>query len=291
MSNMDLAKAYFDAWNARDAGAILATLGEHGTYEDPATRGPIGGAQMRGYVEGIWAAFPDLNFEIASNAETGPDSLAAEWIMRGTNHGSFAGLPPTGKAVEVRGADFITFADGSICTVTGYFDGGTLPRQLGLDIIVQPKELGPFRFGAANEVRTGKRERPGAFSITYLEALDDEAAQRVREGSRDSMLDMLKMDGFIGATTAKIGSRMVTITAWTDADASRKVMREGTHAQVMKGLYSGELASAGITTVWGLERDNGWMVRCDACGSMTRNPSDGDACKCGAQLPLSPAYW
>ncbi len=114
MSNMDLARAYFDAWNARDASGILATLGNSGTYEDPKTGGPISGQHLNGYVEGLWAAFPDLNFVLASKAETGPDSVAAEWIMRGTNHGSMAGLPPTGKAVELRGADFLTFADNRI---------------------------------------------------------------------------------------------------------------------------------------------------------------------------------
>ena len=291
MSNKEQARAYFVAWNARDAEAILATLGDGGTYEDPKTGGPISGPHLKGYVEALWAAFPDLNFELASEAEAGPDSLAAEWIMRGTNHGSFAGLPPTGRAVEMRGADFITFADGHIRTVTGYFDGGAIPAQLGLDIVVQPKEVGPFRFGTSTEVRSGKRDRPGAFSITYLEALDDAAAQRVRDGSRDSMIDMLKMDGFIGATTAKIGNRMVTITAWTDADASQKVMREGKHSEVMREMYDGTLASGGVTSVWSLERDNGWMMRCSDCGKMTRKVSDGDRCKCGAELPLHPAYW
>lgn len=291
MANMDLAQAYFDGWNARDADAILATLGEGGTYEDPKTGGPITGPRLKGYVETLWAAFPDLSFEIASKAETGPDSLAAEWIMRGTNRGSMAGLPPTGKAVELRGADFMKFGDGTIQAVTGYFDGGAIPAQLGLDIIVQPKAIGPFRFGTSTEVSTGKRDLPGVFSITCLHALDDEAAQRVRNGSRDSLIDMLTMDGFIGATTARIGNRMVTITAWKDAASSQAVMREGKHAEVMRDMYDGSLASSGFTSVWSLERDNGYMMRCSACGAMSRKVQDGDNCRCGAELPLHPPYW
>ncbi|WP_428671073.1 hypothetical protein [Roseibium sp.] len=85
--------------------------------------------------------------------------------------------------------------------MTDYFDGGAIPAQLGLDIIVQPKEAGPFRFGTSIEVRTGKRECSGVFSITSLQVLDD-AAQRVREASRLSLAEMLQMDGFIGATNA-----------------------------------------------------------------------------------------
>ncbi len=211
--------------------------------------------------------------------------------MRGTNHGSMAGLPPTGKAVELRGADFLTFADNRIRSVTGYFDGGAIPAQLGLDIIVQPKEAGPFRFGTSIEVRTGKRECPGVFSITSLQVLDEDAAQRVREASRQSLAEMLQMDGFIGATNAKIGNRMVTISTWRDAESSRFVMRVGTHAEAMREMLTGKLASAGFTSVWALDHDNGYMVRCTKCGVMARKVQDGDCCKCGAELPLHPPYW
>ncbi|WP_428643089.1 hypothetical protein, partial [Roseibium sp.] len=116
------------------------------------------------------------------------------------------------------------------------FDGGAIPAQLGLDSIVQPKEAGPFRFGTSIEVRTGKRECSGVFSITSLQVLDDDAAQRVREASRLSLAEMLQMDGFIGATNAKIGNRMVTISTWRDAESSRFVMRGGTHAEAMREM-------------------------------------------------------
>jgi predicted ester cyclase len=48
-------------------------------------------------VNGLWAAFPDLSFEVASAGEAGPGLVAAQWIMRGTNLGSMMGLPPTGS--------------------------------------------------------------------------------------------------------------------------------------------------------------------------------------------------
>lgn len=287
----DVITAYFDAWQARDADAVLATLGADGTYEDPTTGGPIGGEAMRGYLAALWGAFPDLNFEIVSKASTGPDTVAAQWIMRGVNTGSMRGLPPTGNCVEVHGADFFTLNGDHIKTVTGYFDSGAVPRQLGLDVIVQPSSIGPFRFGTSVTVSTGKREQPGAFSVTYLEARDAEAVEKVREGSRASLIDMLPMEGFIGATTSTIGTRMVTITAWTDAEAPRKVMAQGAHSEAMRGMYSGELAEAGYTSVWSLERDNGFLVRCPNCGAMARKVSDGDVCQCGETLPLHPPYW
>ena len=61
------------------------------------------------------------------------------------------GLPPTGKSVTVAGADFIRVAGGKIQTVDGYFDSRAVPEQLGLQVLVQPKEIGPFAFGNASQ--------------------------------------------------------------------------------------------------------------------------------------------
>lgn len=289
--NQLLVSAYFKGWVDQAADAILATLGVDGTYEDPTTHGPISGDTFRAYLAALWDAFPDLTFEIVSEAETGPDTVAAQWIMRGTNSGSMNGLPPTGKQVELRGADFFKINGNHIASVVGYFDGGAIPRQLGLDIIVQPSEIGPFKFGTSTAVSTGKRDEPGAYSITFLDALNEESAGKVREGSRASLIDMLGIDGFIGATTAKIGTRMVTISAWSDSDAPRRVMKEGAHSTAMRGLMDGTLASSGYTTVWSLERNNGFWVRCESCRKMARNAKDGDTCSCGEPLPEHPPYW
>jgi steroid delta-isomerase-like uncharacterized protein len=291
MTNKQLAERYFNAWIARDADAILATLGPDGTYEDPGTGGPIRGEAMRGYVTGLWQAFPDLTFEIVSHADTGPDTSAAQWIMRGTNTGSMRGLPPSGRKVETHGADFFTFKNSHIASVTGYFDTAALPRQLGLDVIVQPAQIGPFRFGVSTVVQTGKLEQPGAFSITHLEARGPDEIEVVRSGTRETLIDLLKMDGFIGATTSTVGNRMVTVSAWKDAASARRVMREGAHAQAMKGMLDGTLATAGRTSVWVLGHDNGALVRCPECGKMTRSPEPGAPCRCGAALPQPAPFW
>jgi hypothetical protein len=165
---------------------------------------------------GLCPAFPDLTFSAESIGEMGQDLVAAQGVMTGANTGSMMGLPPTGKPVSLKGADFFRMRDGLIQSVTGYFDSRALPLQLGLDVIVQPKQIWLFRFGISSMVQTGKTEEPGAFSVTYLEAASPEAVLKVREASRASMIDMLKMEGFIGATTATIGTRIVTISACAD---------------------------------------------------------------------------
>ncbi|MBI2718827.1 MAG: ester cyclase [Rhizobiales bacterium] len=291
MSSLDLVHRYMDAWNRRNADAILATLGASGTYEDPSTQGPISGEALRAYVTGLWTAFPDLAFDKLSVGETGPDSVAAQWIMRGTNTGSMMGLPPTGKKVELRGADFFVIAGGSIASVTGHFDTAAVPRQLGLNVIVQPFAIGPFKFGTSTSVQTGRTQEPGAFSITQLEALDDEAGKIITKAGRDTMIDMLKMDGFIGSVTANFGSRRVTISAWASPEDSRQVMKGGAHADAMRGMYDGSLAKQGFTSVWTKHRVNPYMLRCDSCGKMTRGPNESLTCSCGTRLPDPAPYW
>ena len=100
MTSIECVRRYFKAWSDRDADAILASLVDGGTYQDPSTVVPIGGEALRGYVEGLWSAFPDLSFEEESVGETGEGTVAAQWLMRGTNTGSMMGLPPSGKAAS-----------------------------------------------------------------------------------------------------------------------------------------------------------------------------------------------
>ena len=144
-TSVETAQRYFDAWNRHDAGGIAATFAENGTYADPVTPGPLTGAAIGAYAQGLWDSFPDLSFDIVSVTENASGLVSAEWVMKGTNTGPFNGLPPTGAAVVLPGADFIRVDAGKIHSVQGYFDSGALPRALGLDVIVQPSHW-PLRF-------------------------------------------------------------------------------------------------------------------------------------------------
>src|SRR4030081_3010784 len=99
MDALQCAQQYFDAWNRRDADAVLAMFALDGTYCDPASGGRLRGEALKGYMAGLWAAFPDLSFEIASEGLAGENLVAAQWLMRGTNTGEMVGMPPHGKYV------------------------------------------------------------------------------------------------------------------------------------------------------------------------------------------------
>jgi len=139
MKALAVAQGYFDAWNHRNADGIIEAFTEGGTYSDPAVGQGISREATANYARGLWDAFPDLSFEIISSAETGPGAVVAQWLMRGTNTGSLQGLPPTGRAVAVPGADFIQVDGDKIRSVQGYFDSRAVPEQLGLQVVVQPK--------------------------------------------------------------------------------------------------------------------------------------------------------
>lgn len=291
MSALDAANRYFDAWNARNASAILASMSGDATYTDPITAGPISGDAIARYAQGLWTAFPDLTFEMVSVAETGGGRIAAQWIMRGTNLGPFQGLPPTGKRVETGGADFLATANGKVTSVVGYFDAASVPRQLGLQVLVQPHAVGPFTFGRSVAAQTGHREAPGAFSVTHLHALDDAAATRIAEASRQIVTEMLTAPGFIGVMTASIGRRQMTLSAWNTPEAAAKFAREGSHAKVMKPFFAGELAESGFTSVWSPLRMNTYWVRCASCRKMNDSRAAAGRCTCGATLADHPSYW
>ena len=67
----------------------------------------LSGPDLAEHVSGLFAAFPDLSFEIVSAAAAGPERVVARWLMRGTNSGPFRGNPATNRSVARPGVDFI----------------------------------------------------------------------------------------------------------------------------------------------------------------------------------------
>ena len=58
----------------------------------------------------------------------------------------------------------------------------------------------------------------------------------------------------------------------------------------MEKFFGPELAAGAQTGVWAPHHLNGLWVRCPGCGEMVR-PTDGNACRCGAELPASPRWF
>lgn len=292
MQPLDIAQQYFDAWNRHDADGIVGLFSEAGTYADPTSGGPLQGPAIGAYAAGLWASFPDLRFEIISENQTSDETVAAQWMMRGTNDGSMMGLPPTGKPIDLPGADFVTVKDGKIVSVVGYFDSGELPRQIGLQVLVQPQTLGPFTFGKAVSVRSQRQDRPGAFGITILSCADDADQEKIADYGRQISIEMLEMDGFLGNTSLTVGDRMATISAWESPEHAARLMKGGAHREAMRSFWAdNSVSSGGWTSVWTPERINAAWSRCESCGKMVNSDRANGVCECGAQLPSFGPWW
>ena len=288
MNCLDIANQYFDAWNAHDANAIINTFADDGTYRDPTTN-EISGDAIGANAERFWKAFPNLSFEIVSIAEAGSGKVVAEWIMKGKNVGAFQGLPATGRRISLPGAYFIEVGADGIKAVKGYFDTKTIPEQLGLQVLIQPFQLGRFSFGNSVAVQSGKKVKPGAFSITTIWNKDEDS-ETIRALSRDIAKEMLSMKGFIGLTLVRIGGRGITISAWEKPENTKQLMRGGTHQEAMRRFWA-DLGQSAYTSVWIPDRINPLWIRCNACNKMNDYEKSSGLCNCGQLLPEVPSYF
>ena len=289
MSAMDNVRSYLDGWNNHDGEAITKAFSATGKYCDPTSKEAISPAALAEKAKQLWNAFPDLSFQISSPSHLNENKLVAEWVMRGTNSGSFMGLPPTGKTIDLPGIDIIEIGTEGIQSIRGYFDSKAIPEQLGLQVLIQPDQLGPFSFGYSSSVHSGLKTKPGAFAVTAIWNADDQVDE-IRALSRDTAIDMLKMDGFIGLSLLRTGNRGVTISAWERPEQVKQLRKKGAHTEAMRRFWE-EVGDAAYTSVWVPAYINPLFIRCRQCHSMSDPEQNSGVCKCGAQLPEPPPYF
>jgi steroid delta-isomerase-like uncharacterized protein len=143
----EIARSYFDALAARDAGAAARMWRDDGVADVIPLRIFRGAAAIRSFLEEMFSAMPDARF---STERIVADDTAASvhWRLVGTfSGGQFQGLEPTDRRVELRGNDLLEVEDGKLVRVTAIFDGAAFARQVGL--------LPPEDSGADKAIRAG----------------------------------------------------------------------------------------------------------------------------------------
>jgi steroid delta-isomerase-like uncharacterized protein len=125
-------RSYFEAMDNRDPDAIVAHWREDGV-DDMVPVGVLRGRdEMRAYFATLFAAVPDSRMTV-TRLVAGEQSCAVEWRIEGTFDGApYLGIEPTGKHVEMRGFDLFELEDGELVSCTGYFDGASFARQIGM---------------------------------------------------------------------------------------------------------------------------------------------------------------
>ena len=85
--------------------------------------------ELKAAIANFRAGFPDAQFTIEEMIAEG-DKVAYRWSARGTHHGEYAGIAPTGKAMTATGITIIRFADGKIVEDRFESSSPSLKQQL-----------------------------------------------------------------------------------------------------------------------------------------------------------------
>ena len=124
--------------NRHDADAFAELFSSDAVLSDPAYPEPVKGREaVKKDMAGFVASFPDLNIRLVTSVAADDGTIAAEWVLTGTNRGPIEAptgtIPPTNKAMELRVATFDRLdGEGRIVEERRYYDQAALFGQLGL---------------------------------------------------------------------------------------------------------------------------------------------------------------
>jgi steroid delta-isomerase-like uncharacterized protein len=119
------------AFNDRDWDGVRAEVAEDCIFSDPTQdhKGPDG--FIEGYNKTWVAGFSDAEMTDVMIHDAG-DTVIVEFLGVGTNDGSVAGLPPTGKHASQRICEVYRFdSDGKVIAGRAYYDQLGVLEQLG----------------------------------------------------------------------------------------------------------------------------------------------------------------
>jgi len=125
-----IVKEHMDSENRQEFDATLDTF-HHPRYEIVPTGEVHDGEEaVAAYFAESRAAFPDQRNETIA-LHHADDAVVVEFWLRGTHEGELRGIPPTGRAFEVRAVAFFLFDEDRLECERVYFDSATILGQLG----------------------------------------------------------------------------------------------------------------------------------------------------------------
>jgi steroid delta-isomerase-like uncharacterized protein len=132
----EFAQRWGAAWNSHEPARLLELMTEDIVYDDSAWPTTMRGHNdVRTFLDSVWRAFPDLEFEWVDGPYILPGQPKAAFYWKGgaTHTGRLdpPGFAPTGKRIEFEGADFHEYRDGRVCRLRIVFDMVAVGRQLG----------------------------------------------------------------------------------------------------------------------------------------------------------------
>jgi len=124
-----------ELWNARRLDVADEIFSEDcvthqlrsGVLDEPAHRGP---QEMKDHISGWLTGFPDLRFTIEQMIAE-QDRVVSHLVMEGTHLGTWMGIPPTGKRLQIRMITIHRIANGKIAEDWVLVESLGLFQQLG----------------------------------------------------------------------------------------------------------------------------------------------------------------
>lgn len=127
-----VARSVFEALNDHNLGKVDEVVTPD-TVDDFVPVGEFHGPEaIRGFFVETLAAFPDFSITVDRVVSAGSTAVV-QWHLSGTfTGGTFQGINPTGRRVELRGVDVMDVKDGKVQHDTIYYDGAAFARQVGM---------------------------------------------------------------------------------------------------------------------------------------------------------------
>ncbi len=132
-TNITLAHRYFTEVLAGQVDVADEIIAEGVSFIGPAYWGEIiqGREGFKGFIRYLRTAFPDLAFRIEEEIACG-SRIITRFRMTGTHQGQWLEFAPTGRPVDLPGADIFRVADGRITEIRVFYDTLGLLQQLGV---------------------------------------------------------------------------------------------------------------------------------------------------------------
>ncbi|WP_157251749.1 ester cyclase [Nonomuraea typhae] len=269
MDARKIAEEHLDAWRREDPETVASVSG----YEDPGSGGVLCGPELAAYAAALMDSFKNLRFEV--EAVTGDaDAVTVSWTLTADHRAAYLGMPATGGTARVTGTDLVT-AGGHVRRT---FDRLALAEALGYAARFVPEADDVREFGTSARTSSGRTDRPGAFSLTWLEIRDAAEAADVDLLSVEIVKSLRASRGFLGVTTVDVGNRKYTLSAF-DTPESVRAVHARPHQRAMRRFFRSGLCTRVHTSIW-LPAKSREYARCPGCASVVP-VGTGTACGCG----------
>jgi steroid delta-isomerase-like uncharacterized protein len=118
--------------NAHNVAGMLSCFDDEMEWLDVPMEVPYRGkAEIRALLDGLFDAFPDLEYELTSLVADG-DQVVAQFRMHGTHQNTFYGLPATNRRVDLPSLSMISMRNTKMLSDHCYYDNAMILRQMGI---------------------------------------------------------------------------------------------------------------------------------------------------------------